>query len=57
MHPDYEAGYYAGLVNERECPHSMWNVPAFMMWHAGNDLGLRTHCAAVEAVYLHHLED
>jgi hypothetical protein len=57
MHPDYADGYYAGLVNDRECPHPVWSVAAWLMWHAGNDAGLRWHCAVVEVVYLKHLED
>lgn len=49
MNP-FEEGYYAGLVNDRECPHVLF-TPSWLLWHAGNDAGVRVHCAAVETVY------
>ncbi len=52
----YEEGYYAGLVNDRECPHWPFTL-AFFMWHLGNDVGIRAHCAAVEWVYLNSEHD
>lgn len=47
----YHDGYYAGLVNDRDCPHPPWSVLA-LVWHVGNQVGLTMHCAIVEAVYL-----
>ena len=51
-HP-YSEGYYAGLVNDRACPHGVWSL-AWLPWHLGNGAGLDVHCAVVEAVYLQH---
>lgn len=55
MNP-FEEGYYAGLVNDRANPHSMFSF-SFVHWHLGNSVGLSVHCAAVEAVYLKNMED
>jgi hypothetical protein len=54
--PFYAEGYYAGLVNDRECPHSIWSL-AWPLWQLGNDAGVRVHCATVEAVYLATMEN
>jgi hypothetical protein len=35
--PFYAEGYYAGLVNDRECPHSIWSL-AWPLWQLGNGL-------------------
>jgi hypothetical protein len=55
MNP-WQDGYDAGLVNDRDCPHTI-GTPAWFLWTLGNDMGLRVHCAVVEAVYLHHEGD
>jgi hypothetical protein len=55
MNP-FQDGYYAGLVNDRECPTDLSMVAA-MMWEAGNDIGVRIHCLVVEAAYLSHPQD
>lgn len=52
----FDDGYHAGLVNDRECPHPAFSV-ASVFWHLGNDIGLRVHCATVEAVYLNSEHD
>lgn len=52
----YEEGYYAGLVNDRDCPHDQWSYES-LLWHVGNQTGLTVHCAVVEAVYLNSEHD
>lgn len=52
---EYSNGYYAGLVNDRECPHKMFSL-AWLHWHLGNSFGVDVHCAMVEAVYLKETE-
>jgi hypothetical protein len=47
----YDEGYHAGLVNDRDNPHSVWSS-SLWPWHFGNLAGLAVHCAIVEAVYL-----
>lgn len=47
----YSDGFYAGLANERENPHSIFSY-SWMPWYLGNSAGLDVHCAIVEAVYL-----
>lgn len=54
MNQIFEEGYCAGLVNERENPHSLMWFAQRALWHAGNQIGLAIHCAVVEAVYLQH---
>lgn len=46
----FNEGYHAGLVNDRNNPHAAFSVAA-IMWHLGNDIGVRVHCELVEAVY------
>lgn len=55
MNNPYEDGYYAGLVNDRDCPHALWSLHWFP-WHLGNSAGLTVHCHVVETVYLANLE-
>jgi hypothetical protein len=45
-----EEGYYAGLVNSRANPHSLYTFE-WWSWALGNSLGVSMHCAVVEAVY------
>lgn len=52
----FEDGYHAGLVNDRECPHPLFSF-ARLAWQLGNDIGVRVHCAVVEAVYLNSTEE
>ena len=52
----FDDGYHAGLTNDRECPHSPFTFAA-LFWHLGNDIGVRVHCAVVEAVYLNSEHD
>lgn len=56
MSNPFEDGYHAGTVNDRECPHAMFSL-AWLLWHAGNDVGVRVHCAVVEFVYLNSTEE
>lgn len=53
MNSTFEEGYYCGLVNDRECPYSVWDYRA-ALWLLGNFAGLDVHCAVVEEVYLRH---
>lgn len=55
MNP-YLDGYYAGLVNDRSCPHFPCS-PSWFAWHAGNGVGLDVHCAVVEHAYHQSMED
>lgn len=55
MFDAYDDGYYAGLVNDRENPHSVLS-PSSTLWALGNLAGVSVHCAIVEAVYLHEEE-
>jgi hypothetical protein len=57
MNPDFEAGYSAGLVNDRECPHSLMYFVQRALWCMGNEIGVRVHCAVVESVYLNSEHD
>jgi hypothetical protein len=52
----FSDGYYAGLVGDAECPHSVWSIE-FMPWHLGNAIGLEQHRATIEAVVLHFPQD
>lgn len=51
MSTPFEDGYHSGLVNDRECPYSAWDLRS-VLWALGNLTGLDVHCAVVEAVYL-----
>lgn len=55
MNP-YSDGYYAGLVNDRECPHALWSF-SWAPWMLGNSAGLDVHCAVVEHAYLKSMEN
>lgn len=49
----FEEGYIAGLVNERDNPYSAFtHALSHWLWVGGNDVGVRIHCAVVEAVYV-----
>lgn len=52
----FQEGYYTGLTNDRRNPHPAFSVAA-LMWQLGNDIGVRVHCATVEAVYLNSEHD
>lgn len=51
MGSPYEDGYAHGLHNDRECPLIPF-TPSWFAWQFGNDMGVRVHCAMVEAIYL-----
>ncbi len=51
----YAEGYYAGLTDDRDNPHPMWDL-AWLSWRMGNAIGVQVHCALVEAVYLKSME-